>query len=437
MGAHDLHRSPAALAATTPADRDRYIDLLRAVAIGVVVIGHWLVAAVWLDAGRLRASTVLDLAPATRWLTWILQIMPLFFLVGGIVNVRSWRATQAGGGSYASWIARRGARLLRPTTVLVWAWMVLAPVALAAGVDRDLIVVGARNALVPLWFLAAYLLVIALVPVLLAAHDRIGLCLPLALMGAAAMIDAAVRAGAEPLGLLNYLLVWSVPTALGFCWADGVLDRRAVRWLLPVTAFGLLLAAVVWFGYPVSMVGLADAARGGVNTPSVALALLGCVQTGVALAARDRARMWLQRPRIWAGVVRLNLVAMTVYLWHLTVMVLAAGALTLTGVWWSVSPLSVGWWASRPLWLVALALVLAPLVTTLAGVEHSVPRPRTRGAGPLPTAAMAAAVAGASGAIALLTLGDVLSVQAIVGALVLTAAAAHAGAFRGDLADAR
>lgn len=437
MGASDLHRSPAELAATTPPDRDRYIDLLRAVAIGVVVVGHWLMAAVWLDAGELRASTVLDLAPATRWLTWILQIMPLFFLVGGIVNARSWRATRAAGGSYASWIARRGARLLRPTAILVWIWIALAPAARAAGVDRELIVVGARNALVPLWFLGVYLLVIALVPLLLAAHDRIGLWLPVALIGAAAMIDAAVLAVAEPLGLLNYLLVWSVPIALGFCWADGLLERRAVRWLLPVAAFGLLLAAVAWFGYPVSMVGVADAGGGGVNTPSVALALLGCVQTGVALAARERVGRWLQRPRIWAGVVRLNLVAMTVYLWHLTVMVLVAGTLTLTGTWWSVTPLSAGWWASRPLWLLALALALAPLVAGLAGVEHSVPLPRTRGAGAVPTAATAAAVAGASGAIALLIIGDVLGVQAIVGAVVLTLAAVHVGAFRGDLVGAR
>ena len=34
-------------ALATPADRDRYIDLHRAVAIVAVVLGHWLVAGPW------------------------------------------------------------------------------------------------------------------------------------------------------------------------------------------------------------------------------------------------------------------------------------------------------------------------------------------------------------------------------------------------------
>jgi len=35
-----------AVAAATPAHRDRYVDLLRAAAILAVVTGHWLAAAV-------------------------------------------------------------------------------------------------------------------------------------------------------------------------------------------------------------------------------------------------------------------------------------------------------------------------------------------------------------------------------------------------------
>ncbi|OEJ95891.1 hypothetical protein J116_016815 [Streptomyces thermolilacinus SPC6] len=39
------------LAANTPATRDRYIDLLRVASLAVVVLGHWLMAAVT-DDGR-------------------------------------------------------------------------------------------------------------------------------------------------------------------------------------------------------------------------------------------------------------------------------------------------------------------------------------------------------------------------------------------------
>jgi len=35
------------LAAKTPPERNRYVDLLRAVSILVVVVGHWLIATAW------------------------------------------------------------------------------------------------------------------------------------------------------------------------------------------------------------------------------------------------------------------------------------------------------------------------------------------------------------------------------------------------------
>ena len=49
-----------ALAAATPSDRNRVVDLLRAAAILIVVLGHWLMAAVMVRGGELvrtRCST--------------------------------------------------------------------------------------------------------------------------------------------------------------------------------------------------------------------------------------------------------------------------------------------------------------------------------------------------------------------------------------------
>lgn len=430
-----LLASPAQVTAATPADRDRYLDLLRGLAITVVVLGHWLLAVVWMHDGRLRATAVLDVAPATRWATWVLQVMPLFFLVGGVVNARSWRATRNAGGTWAAWVGRRAARLLRPTTVVVWTWVAMATIASAAGVDRSVIVLGARNALIPLWFLAVYLLLIAAVPALLAVHDRLGTGLVVVLLMAAAAVDVAVRAGTPLVGYANYALVWAVPTVLGFAWGDGELDRRAVRLVLPVGALAGLVVAVAWLGYPVTMIRVAEA--GGPDVPVVTLALLGCVQAGIALALRGRVTAWLRRPGPWAAVVRVNTVAMTVYLWHLTVMVLAIGALSLTGSWWSMAPLSAVWWLTRPLWLTALVVLLAPVVAGLVHVEHSVPPPRPRGTGRMATMGMLAATATAAGATAALTVGGVLGAPGIAGALALTAAARHAGAFGGAEAVAR
>jgi hypothetical protein len=430
-----LDRPAAVIAAETPADRDRYLDLLRALAISAVVVGHWLAAVVWIGAGRLQASTVPDMSRASHWLTWILQVMPIFFLVGGAVSARSWRSMRTAGegrasgsargrgSGWAAWVASRSARLLRPTTVLVGVWVVLAPLALAAGVDRDLVVLAGRIAVMPLWFLAVYLVLIAVVPALLVAHERLGLALPAVLLVIAAGIDAIEAAGVPHVGLVNYLVVWGVPTVLGFNWLDGRLDGRGARLGLILVALAALAAAIAWFGYPVSMIGLAGDA---LNTPPVTLGLLGCVQTGIAVALRTPATRWLDRPRPWAAVVRLNMVAMTVYLWHLTVMVLVIGLLHATGSWWSVAPLTASWWLTRPLWILGLAVLLAPVVVLLASIERSTPqptRPRTR-------VGMAMVAMITAGAIAELALDGVLGGPAIAAALGLILAAAHVGAFR-------
>jgi len=424
-----LTASPQQVAAATPADRDRYLDLLRGLAISIVVLGHWLLAVVWMADGRLRATAVLDVAPGTRWVTWVVQVMPLFFLVGGVVNARSWCATRDAGGAYAGWVGRRAARLLRPTVVLVWTWLGLAAVASAAGVEQSLVVLGARNALVPLWFLAVYLLLIAVVPALLRVYDRLGPALVVVLLVAATAVDLAVRVGVPVVGYANHLLVWAVPTVLGFAWRDGRLHRAATRIGMPVAALTGLLVAVLWLGWPVSMIRVAEA--GGPNVPVATLALLGCLQTGIAVAMRGPVTAWLHRPGPWATVVRINAVAMTVYLWHLTVLVLAVGALSLTGSWWSVMPLSVAWWLTRPLWLAGLLVLLVPVVVALLPIEHSVPAHQPHRSGRAAGAWMLAAAAAAAGGTAAMTLGGVLGVPGVAGAVALTAAAHHVGALGG------
>ena len=75
-----------ALAGRTPEARNRYVDFLRAASIGVVVIGHWLMAAAHTDSGSLELDDMLHVSPWTQWLTWAFQVMPVFFIVGGYAN---------------------------------------------------------------------------------------------------------------------------------------------------------------------------------------------------------------------------------------------------------------------------------------------------------------------------------------------------------------
>ena len=81
--------SAADLARMTPDSRDRAVDLLRAASIAVVVLGHWLMAVVaWTD-GRFRTGNVLGMVPGLWAATWVLQVMPVFFFVGGFSNLVS------------------------------------------------------------------------------------------------------------------------------------------------------------------------------------------------------------------------------------------------------------------------------------------------------------------------------------------------------------
>ena len=71
--------------------------------------GHWLKQGWYVDdAGSLHRAGLLGVAPWTHPLTWVFQVMPLFFLVGGYVNALSWRhARDRGVRATAPWLAGR------------------------------------------------------------------------------------------------------------------------------------------------------------------------------------------------------------------------------------------------------------------------------------------------------------------------------------------
>ena len=50
---------------------------------------------------------------------WVLQIMPLFFVAGGITGLQSWRRLRARGGNAFDFMQVRLLRLIRPAAVLL------------------------------------------------------------------------------------------------------------------------------------------------------------------------------------------------------------------------------------------------------------------------------------------------------------------------------
>ena len=99
------------LAAATPATRNRYVDLLRAASIGVVVLGHWMMAVISWEEGKFVGQNLLELSSGFQLLTWVFQVMPVFFIVGGFANAASWDSARRSGIGYADWLRARFARL--------------------------------------------------------------------------------------------------------------------------------------------------------------------------------------------------------------------------------------------------------------------------------------------------------------------------------------
>jgi len=360
----------------TPPDRDRYADLLRVVSIGLVVLGHWLAAVVLVRDGELVSSRLHALVPPTQWGTWLFQVMPVFFIVGGFVNARSWSRAARDEYSWLAWMRRRYQRLLIPLFPLVAFWVLLIPILLAAGLPRDAVQLGSQAAFDPIWFLGVYLLIIAIVPLTWALHRRFEWKAVIAFVVAAAGIDVLVRAGIPIVGFANLFLVWAGIHQVGYFWHDARLPNRAVvgvAWT--IVGVATLLALVTIGGYPVSMVGL-DGAPSNVSPPSVALFALALAQLGIVIAARSSLNRWLERPRVWMVVVALGSITLTVYLWHMTAMILAATLTYLTRFWPHTSEIDALWWKLRPLWLMLCALLLAILIFFFRRFERALPVPR-------------------------------------------------------------
>lgn len=201
----DDRTAPERHGAAPVESRNRYVDLLRAIAITCVVLGHWTMAAPWIRDGHAAIEHLLTIAPWTRWLTWCFRVMPVFFFVGGCSNGTSWRSAQRREVSYGDWFASRLQRLLGPTLVLVAFWVVGSMIALPLGVHPDFVRVGSQISLIPTWFLAVYILVCMVVPWTHAWWKRSGYTSVAVLVAGAIVLPfiGCVIAGFGPLGALE------------------------------------------------------------------------------------------------------------------------------------------------------------------------------------------------------------------------------------------
>jgi hypothetical protein len=180
LGTSRIFPTAAELEASTPPDRDRAIDVIRIAALVGVVAGHTIMATSMIDHGVFLWGNLLTTSLVFQALTWVFQIMPLFFFAGVAASVNSYRPGAGGspacggersdrgnesGGSWGGWLLKRCTRLYRPVFYYLAFWGV-ALVGLKHVLPQHVYEPVAGISVQLLWFLGAYVLVLAAVPLL-------------------------------------------------------------------------------------------------------------------------------------------------------------------------------------------------------------------------------------------------------------------------------
>lgn len=362
--------------------RDPYPDALRACALIIVVLGHWLATLPRLFDGQLvDTDHLLAVWDAAGYFTWLVQVVPMFVFVSAAVSTDG-VAKRLGNGGQVQWWASRALGLARPTVTYLAVLVALAALSLLTG--GRLLGVFNQSLTVHLWFLLMLLTVQALLPWCLRLDQRFGLGAAAMLVALAAAMDL-LRAGVSsfddlrrlgrlvsehPAGIawLNMLVVWLVPQQLGIAWKRGRFRGMAagLAFLALGTAWLLLAMAS---GYPVAMVGVALA---GNNMLPPTLALLGVMwlQVGAVLLFEPLARRLLARRPLARVIAFLGALGMPLYLWHKLAELPAAWLGEKLGLPIDAGmPGEPGFWLGRAGWIALCLLMVAPVIAAVVRFE--------------------------------------------------------------------
>lgn len=369
------------MAAGAKAGRNRAVDLYRAVAMLAVAFGHWIAIVAYRRDGELITGNALEFVPSFSQVTWVLQVMPLFFMVGGFASAASLdsltKSPKPGQASRTTlqrrtdWTASRLARLLPPVGMLATTWLVIIVGGYGLGISA-LTNAGAVAAAVPLWFLANYVADVIIAPHVLPMFRRSPALVAagaLALFGA---LEAIRLAGDHTISQFNWILGWFLFQMVGFAWKDGLLPTGRTLAASAAALWAAAVALVVVGPYPITMVSFDGLEHNPTHPPTLALIMFGFAQSATAIAFAPRVTSWLERnPLAWKGVVGANSVAMTIYLWHMTAGALVLGLLDLTGMLSSAEPGTAGWWIAKVPFVLGCLGVLALIVPKLSKIERT------------------------------------------------------------------
>jgi len=340
------------LAAST--DRDRVLDAVKAVALLLVIVGHSLA---WHTPGDGTAINVLELAPWLIPLTWVFQVLPLFFAAGAVSNAASLARH-----GHRSYLSTRARRLLTPVLVYATFWTVLllpfSASTAGAGAGRFLAQL--------LWFAGVYLLVAA-AAVFTTKWSRRPVVTLLVWLALIVGVDAVRTTPWSAWGWINMLLVWGWLHQVGY----HLPSMRGRSWAAPAGVGLIALSVVIAFVGPYSNSLISVAGLPGLSNlapPSVVLAIYGAGQILLIAGVWPWLQRLLTNDRLWVVIALIGARGMGMYLWHIPLVGLAAGTAIATG--WQAAALSATWWSVH----IAVVVIVVPTAWVLAGIAH---RPET------------------------------------------------------------
>jgi Acyltransferase family len=353
------------VAESTDPARDRAIDVARLTALVVVMFGHCALLLATIGSSGLWIGNLLGEVPALAPITWLVQVMPLFFLAGGAAGAYGWRE----GAPWGTWLLTRAQRLCRPVFWYLAFWTVaLAATSMILGADSAAGL--GRECVALLWFLGVYLVALAFVPALTRMRSGRAVALVIgSLLVAARMVDA-VRIGTGEMmsGVANFLIVWLIPVAIGVAYARRLIGVPTAL-VAAATALTAQVLLAVFGPYEVSLVVTGTEHMSNVTPPTLLLALHCTWMSCAFVAVAGQVRRWAQRPRVWRVVAVGNGGAMTLYLWHIPAIAVATFTLHAVGLdAYDVD--AQGFWALLALRAAVFAIVMLATFLLLSPLEN-------------------------------------------------------------------
>lgn len=328
------------------------MDIARAGSLLLVVVGHLVMVVIDRGPdGALRGDNLLAIFPDWAWLG-MLSPMPIFFAAAG------WSHARRTDPDTAAQALLRVRNLAVVGGAVAVTWSVVSLVALGVAGEGNIVSDGARLAIQPLWFLAAYVPFLFLAPWL----NRVALRLGMFVLTAAALVvtsDVLRFGGNWPrmVGAPGFFLVWAVPWVWGAWWRNsGPASPREERRMGVVLAAASVVGCVFLVrqaGYSPSLIDAVPGRRTNSTPPTFFTLVASLAQVGVFMCFASTLDRVAARTRRLVAV--LGRAAVAVYAWHLTALALCGAALA-AGVWAPQRFSSPWWWTRLPWWAVVVGL---------------------------------------------------------------------------------